>query len=439
MAAPQNTVQVQGQGAVSADYLNSLVQWVSTVAVLRTFVGTSTMTVFLLGINAVNDGGQGVFYWNSTSTAPDDGHNVIVPSGALTGAWIRADFVASVIFPSGGTTSAQCGANYVFTAAGTLQLAASTSSSKACVITAFAYGGAITVSLAAGTDKINGGTAGVSLTVPQGYSTTISTDAAGNYYATVILSAAATGGTTSTGISGVSGLQINNNVGAPNTKIDITAATVYIASSSLQVRFASFTTTIDASTSGVANGIDTGSLAASTWYFVYIIAGISSGSVIKAGLISLSSTTPTLPTGYTLAYRVGAYRTDGSTHFYGLKQLSNFVQYTLSNPTVPIVLTSGVHGNPSTPTWFAVSVSNVVPSTAASIALVLEVATNGMALAIAPNGSYTVGAYAPIYVLSSASSVSNQTAYLLLESSNVYYASNDANATLWSSGWIDNL
>ena len=38
----------------------------------------------------------------------------------------------------------------------------------------------ITVSLAAGTDKINGGTAGVSLTVPQGYSTTISTDAAGN-------------------------------------------------------------------------------------------------------------------------------------------------------------------------------------------------------------------------------------------------------------------
>ena len=46
----------------------------------------------------------------------------------------------------------------------------------------FALGGAVTFTLATGTDAINGGTAGASLAVPQGYAGEVYTDANGNYY-----------------------------------------------------------------------------------------------------------------------------------------------------------------------------------------------------------------------------------------------------------------
>jgi hypothetical protein len=59
------------------------------------------------------------------------------------------------------------------------------------------------------------------------------------------------------------------------------------------------------STSG-ANGLDTGSEAASTWYALYVIAGTSG----VASLLSASFSSPTLPGGYTHFRRVGAVLND---------------------------------------------------------------------------------------------------------------------------------
>jgi hypothetical protein len=64
--------------------------------VLRTVVGQTGMTVFLQGTNTPNDGGQGSFYWDYTSTATDNNSTVIRPYGVIYGAWIRTKAVTSI-------------------------------------------------------------------------------------------------------------------------------------------------------------------------------------------------------------------------------------------------------------------------------------------------------------------------------------------------------
>ncbi|MGX5806297.1 hypothetical protein ACWGS9_34875, partial [Bradyrhizobium sp. Arg314] len=56
-------------------------------------------------------------------------------------------------------------------------------------------------------------------------------------------------------------------------------------------------------TSG-ANGLDTGSITASNWYFEWVIYNASTNTL--ASLLSLSAAAPTMPSGYTFKARVGA-------------------------------------------------------------------------------------------------------------------------------------
>jgi hypothetical protein len=57
-----------------------------------------------------------------------------------------------------------------------------------------------------------------------------------------------------------------------------------------------------------ANGLDTGSVAASTWYHVWAISKAAAAS--PDILFSLSATAPTMPSTYTLKRRIGAIKTD---------------------------------------------------------------------------------------------------------------------------------
>jgi hypothetical protein len=89
MGLPNNVIYIQGQTQVGQDDLNTFVQAAFNVATLRQFIGLAYMTVYLLGFSVPGDGGAGEFYWNPTATGPDDGEDIIVPTGALVGAWIR--------------------------------------------------------------------------------------------------------------------------------------------------------------------------------------------------------------------------------------------------------------------------------------------------------------------------------------------------------------
>lgn len=60
-------------------------------------------------------------------------------------------------------------------------------------------------------------------------------------------------------------------------------------------------------------GIDTGAIAASTWYHVYLIRRTDTGVVDV--LFSTSASSPTMPTNYTQKRRIGSILTNGSSQF----------------------------------------------------------------------------------------------------------------------------
>ena len=200
---------------------------------------------------------------------------------------------------------------------------------------------------------------------------------------------------------------------------------------------------INAASSG-ANGLDSGSLSSSTWYAVWVI---WNGSTVS-GLLSLSATAPTLPSGYTHKARVGWMRTDATANKYPLSfvQIGRKVRYRIgtgTNVTNRPIIASGSQGDITTPTWVACAVAAFVPTTAAVISLVLE-AFNSTTIA-APNNSYagySGGTNKPPLIHSYSSGATTGTSVqgdLLLESPNIYYAANNANCALMCQGWEDNL
>lgn len=112
MSAPDLQAYIQGQGVVGADNLNSFEQTCDTAVQLRAFIGLPGMQVFLRGISAVGDGGQGAFYWNPLSTGPDDDLDIIQPNGLSVGAWVRLTSLSDPI-PATNVTFVQNGAGAV--------------------------------------------------------------------------------------------------------------------------------------------------------------------------------------------------------------------------------------------------------------------------------------------------------------------------------------
>jgi hypothetical protein len=199
--------------------------------------------------------------------------------------------------------------------------------------------------------------------------------------------------------------------------------------------------TIAGTTAG-ANGLDTGALAASTWYSVWIIWN----GTTTAGLLSLSATAPTIPSGYTHKARVGWIRTDGTGNKYplGFKQYGRSVQYVVaacSNLATVQIMASGSLGNISTPTWVAVATGNYIPPTAAKIKLSLGGGSGSTVSIAAPNNAYSgYGSTTNPPPISTNGSQQMSVGEFVVESSNCYYASSSgANGYLTCLGWEDNL
>lgn len=110
------------------------------------------------------------------------------------------------------------------------------------------------------------------------------------------------------------GFTLTKNGTTPYTDLDITQG-MGQSSTNTQVIRTSTTFTKRMSTAwaaGTGNGaLDTGTFAASTTYYLFVIAKTDGTTDFLA---STSSTNPLLPTGYTVFRRVGIFTTDGSTH-----------------------------------------------------------------------------------------------------------------------------
>lgn len=113
-------------------------------------------------------------------------------------------------------------------------------------------------------------------------------------------------------------------------------------------------TTINMATNGL-NGLDTGSIAASTWYYIFAI-GDSLNYKTHGFIVSTSSTAPTLPLGYDAIKLIGYWRTDVSVHLIKGYTIGNGSQRTFFYDAQIEVLTAGTAS-----TYAAVDLSGAVP------------------------------------------------------------------------------
>lgn len=172
------------------------------------------------------------------------------------------------------------------------------------------------------------------------------------------------------------GLAIDNNATTPDSELDISVQEIVLKNSSNNaILVSTLTETLDAATTGL-NALDTGSLAADTWYYVYVI---SNGST-HGTLLSVSATSPTLPSGYDYWARVGVTKTDSTSDFYGFSQRGNSFMWARDESVLDE--TFGAVATTAT----AVDLSTWVPSVATEVKLFGIAATSGTA-----NGFCSVG------------------------------------------------
>lgn len=296
-------------------------------------------------------------------------------------------------------------------------------------------------------DTFQGYASGQSVNIPPNAQAFVSTDAA-TFANWRVQYALATAPPLTTG--GFSNLVITNNASVPNTRVDVTADLLSIPSVLAGgVRHTGVTFTINTANVGL-NGMDVGTLPASSWVYVW---AISNGATV-GGLVSTSATSPTMPAGYTYRYRIGAMVTDGSSNFYRTMQKGARAAYVVTaatNTPAPRAITAqsgGGFGNISTPVYVAFSVSAVVPPTAALLHLQLMTRATGSSttVLIAPNPNY--GAYnsatnmAPITTVvdNTQTVIQGLSGTLMLQSSNIYAAATGNNSvTIAAEGWTDNL
>lgn len=121
----------------------------------------------------------------------------------------------------------------------------------------------------------------------------------------------------------MNGLVLSNDATTPNTKLDVAAGICRDSNNVIDMNLGNYlslsgvgtansATVINFSVNG-ANGLDSGSIAASTFYYIFVI-GDSSEKNVTAALASTSSSAPTLPFGYDSIRLIGCCKTDGSSH-----------------------------------------------------------------------------------------------------------------------------
>jgi len=195
--------------------------------------------------------------------------------------------------------------------------------------------------------------------------------------------------------------------------------------------------TISTATAG-ANGLDTGTVAPSTWYSAWVI---YDGTTV-AGLLSTSATAPTMPGGYTYKARVGWVRTNATPTLLQLVQVDRRARYVVDGSVLTGLpaIQSGATGNPASGAYTAKAVATFVPSTAAAIDLLLHAtSTTNNDGAVAPNASY--GAYdsasnpPPMVIGEGPSGITH---LMTLESTNIYVATS-SNNRVCAAGWEDSL
>lgn len=111
----------------------------------------------------------------------------------------------------------------------------------------------------------------------------------------------------------------------PSSEINMSADELVLKDSSGAPYLASSVQVNAIITASGANGLDTGAEASSTWYYGWVIYNPTTGTL--AGLLSTSSSAPTMPIGYTHKAMVTAVRNNGSSNFIAYMQKGRWAYY----------------------------------------------------------------------------------------------------------------
>lgn len=240
--------------------------------------------------------------------------------------------------------------------------------------------------------------------------------------------------------SGFAGLELSWR---STSTVLATAKTLTMLSASGQaMNFANYNQTLNTALAG-AGGLDTGSMANSTWYYVWAI--YNPATATQSIICSTSSTTPTLPSGYTFVALIGAFVTDGSANIIGFVQYGEDWQYLVgSNLGALPLMASGSAGSVSVPTWAAVALGNFLPLPGGLSSRVrgsMSSNTNDIII-VAPNNSYgAVGSTSnppPLAGTATAGGFAIPFDFLV-ETSNIYWANNGTDDYLRCTGFRLNI
>ncbi len=131
------------------------------------------------------------------------------------------------------------------------------------------------------------------------------------------------------------GLTLANDGTTPNTILDVAAGACASGEATIGTRvLMTLAGTITGTTGGTwvvgtaQPKLDTGTIAASTWYHVFLIQRVDTAVVDI--LFSLSPTAPALPASYTKSRRIGSFKTDGSSNILAFTQVGDQVTWAAS-------------------------------------------------------------------------------------------------------------
>jgi hypothetical protein len=181
---------------------------------------------------------------------------------------------------------------------------------------------------------------------------------------------------------------------------------------------------------GAGGALDTGTIAASTWYHVYLIRRPDTGVVDV--LLSLSATAPTLPANYTQFRRIGSMKY-GSAQWFSFTQVGD--DFVWSVPVCDILGVSAVGGAgfamPSVPPGIAVKMDVTLAYVSSAAASVLYVDHFAGAASAGVTSGYSVTN--PV-----ANQAASTRALIWTNNQNIHLQNNVAgNAYVTVFGWID--
>lgn len=237
---------------------------------------------------------------------------------------------------------------------------------------------------------------------------------------------------TNAGLMYVNGLKLSYA-----TTTTLTVATGQCRNSSdVNDIFINSAVTINSAVAG-AGGLDTGTIANSTFYAVYAL-GDSTEYNDGSAILSTSFTAPSLPAGYDMYKRIGAVLTNGSAQFLPFQQVGEDRNRWVIYDTLISELSGG-----NATTFTDVDLATSVPLSATLVMLQANMtpATADNQLKLRRNGSSSTNGSVQVYG-SVATKVSSSQVIVPCDSSAVieYLVSNGSDAaTLLTAGYLDVL